>query len=1167
MGAGEAARRLWGELRALYEAADSPTLAHLVSLGKQQSPPEKVSDTTLSEWLNGKSVPSRQNSRVFLALVAVLQGRAAPKGTYEPRPEGWWQRLLLEAQAERSAAQRAGRPQRPDGPEFAPAPAGQRRRPAYWATVEEIRRRTGVLTGRRDALADIASFATGSEGYRCLTGKAWAGKTSLLAEAVSALREQVDVICCFLSRTAGSADSVQFLAAVVPQLASLLDEDSLAPGLDEFWALWQWAAERAVRQERHLLLVVDGLDEDLRPPGQPSVTAVLPTAAGGFAHVMVSSRPHPGLPSDVPVGHPLRCVEPVPVQPFSGAQELAALAEQEIDDLLRRDGDGLTTDVLGLLTAAAGPLTARDLAAMTRAAPQTLDLAPRIRLLLRVTAARSVQFSWAAGVPRYRFAHESLLAYAQADDGLNDPDFRGRIHEWADGWQAAGWLASASLEHGTPLYLLDAYPAMLARDPQRLTKLAGDIGWAGAAIASTGVNSVLAELRRAADADPGSTTVAAVLAAVTGQAGNLGPGQPLNEPGYIMRQLWLQTAESSNGDLADDIAHRLQSQPHVRLKPRWTTRRVHPALVGELGRHQGRVLTMAILRDGRVATGAADGTLRIWDPARPGSTPVRLHSVFGRVRSLAALSDGRFAAGGDDMRVSVWDPARPETPPSELGHHSGWILAMTVLPGGRVAAGGADGKILLWDSARPETPPTELGHHSGWILAMTVLPGGRVAAGGTDGKILLWDLSHPGAAPTELGRHQGGIQALAALPGGRVAAGGTDGKILLWDLSHPGAAPTELGHHQGGVQALADMPDGRVASGGRDVRVLAWDPARPKTAPAELGRHYGPVQAVLPLPGGQVVTTGDDQRVLVWKRPQSGAFSAETDSLDERVDAAAVLPDGRVVTCGGDGQILVWGPDLPVTRPEPLGRHDGGVQTMLALPDGRVVTGGRDGRVLEWAPDRPATGPFLLARHRDAVSAILLLSDQRMLTGGVDNRILVCDPALPERGSDELCFFRAPVLAMALLPDRKVVVYSMGGIGGVTEWDPENPDAAPTDLDFGHDMPESIGALPDGRVVAGVRAGKVLLYNPARPESVLSLLGRHEYWVHQLVVLSDGLVVTGGLDNRVKVWDPARESSQIVQLNCSVTTLAAAQVGTSRSDFVVTHEGGGFSVWSFRRDP
>ena len=56
---------------------------------------------------------------------------------------------------------------------------------------------------------------------------------------------------------------------------------------------------------------------------------------------------------------------------FGDAQEQAALARQEIDDLLRRDDDGLAADVLGLLTAAAGPLAVRDLAAMTTAAPQS----------------------------------------------------------------------------------------------------------------------------------------------------------------------------------------------------------------------------------------------------------------------------------------------------------------------------------------------------------------------------------------------------------------------------------------------------------------------------------------------------------------------------------------------------------------------------------------------------------------------------------------------------------------------------------------------------------------------------------------------------------------------------------------------------------------------------
>ncbi len=128
MSAGDgAAGRFWDEFRQLYKAAGAPTLASLVRLGKQQVPPAIVSDAALSEWLTGKGVPSRRNSRVFLALVAVLQARARSGHAYEPRSEGWWQRLLAQAQDERSAAQKAGRPRRPDGPELTPVRLAQRK--------------------------------------------------------------------------------------------------------------------------------------------------------------------------------------------------------------------------------------------------------------------------------------------------------------------------------------------------------------------------------------------------------------------------------------------------------------------------------------------------------------------------------------------------------------------------------------------------------------------------------------------------------------------------------------------------------------------------------------------------------------------------------------------------------------------------------------------------------------------------------------------------------------------------------------------------------------------------------------------------------------------------------------------------------------------------------
>ena len=250
-----------------------------------------------------------------------------------------------------------------------------------------IRQRTGALNGQRQNLAGIAGFATGTEKYRWLAGEVWAGKTTLLAEAALQLRGNVDVIAYFASRREGDADSSRFLAATVPQLAWLIHEAPPAPVREEFRALWRRVTERAAAKDRHVLLVVDGLDEDLHPPELPSIAAELPAAAGTHAHVLVSSRFGYQLPADVPPGHPLAFTDPEEVAPFAGAMDLAALARQEIDDLLRRDNsDGLAADVLGLLTAAAGPLTIGDLAVMTSVAgPAAVAIRPSGRTAIAET--------------------------------------------------------------------------------------------------------------------------------------------------------------------------------------------------------------------------------------------------------------------------------------------------------------------------------------------------------------------------------------------------------------------------------------------------------------------------------------------------------------------------------------------------------------------------------------------------------------------------------------------------------------------------------------------------------------------------------------------------------------------------------------------------------------
>jgi WD40 repeat protein len=595
------------------------------------------------------------------------------------------------------------------------------------------------------------------------------------------------------------------------------------------------------------------------------------------------------------------------LEPFEDSRHLSDLAKQEIGDLLRRDDADLAVDIFGLLAAAAGPLAVSDLTALTGDLPGLAVVRSRsIRRLVTEDAARSLQPVGPADAPRYQFAHASLLEYAQADAGLRDPAYRRRIYEWAEQWRKAGWPATDGVQNASPRYLLDAYPATLDSDPQRLAALAGDVSWVAAAIRTAGVDSVLAALRTARSAAAADEGVSAMLALVRGQAHHLRPPDPVSQPGYVLRQLCLQAAELADERLALDTRTRLLALADPGPVPLWSTRRSSQAPSAELGSHDGPVWAVAVLPGGRVVTGGHDGRVRVWDPATAGAAPLELGSHDGPVRAVAVLPGGRVVTSGDDGRVRVWDLAMPGAAPLEPGRHDASMLAIAVLPDGRVVTGGEEGRVRVWDPAMPGAAPLELGSHDGWVSAVAVLPDGRVVTAGGDPQVRVWEPGRAVDGPLDPGDRP--VLAVAVLPDGRVVTGGEKGRVRVWDPAAPGAAPLELGSHKGQQRAVAVLPDGRVVTGGTDPQVRVWDPAAPGAAPLDLGSRDGGVRALAVLADGRVVTGGDDGRVRVWDPAAPGAAPLELGSHDGWTGAGpvAVLADGRVVTGGTDHRVRVW---------------------------------------------------------------------------------------------------------------------------------------------------------------------------------------------------------------------------------------------------------------------
>jgi WD40 repeat protein len=104
------------------------------------------------------------------------------------------------------------------------------------------------------------------------------------------------------------------------------------------------------------------------------------------------------------------------------------------------------------------------------------------------------------------------------------------------------------------------------------------------------------------------------------------------------------------------------------------------------------VSSLAVLADGRLASGGVDGNIEIWPESGPGDPVVLSHG--GSVLSLAVLADGRLASGGDDGEIKIW-PGRGSGDPLVLPNGSP-VLSLAVLTGGRLASGGDDGEIKIW---------------------------------------------------------------------------------------------------------------------------------------------------------------------------------------------------------------------------------------------------------------------------------------------------------------------------------------------------------------------------------------------------------------------------------------------------------------------------------------
>jgi WD40 repeat protein len=617
--------------------------------------------------------------------------------------------------------------------------------------------------------------------------------------------------------------------------------------------------------------------------------------------------------------------------------------------------------------------------------------------------------------------------------------------------------------------------------------------------------------------------------------------------------------------------------------------------VNRLKTNQGYVNSVAIGKNGQIATAGEKGDIRLWNTK--GERLNELQEYEGKLYTVAFSQDGQLLAASGDDGVSLWDTTTQKW--NKLPNNNrGRDTEVAFSPDGQIlSTGGAGGTAHLWNTKIKKLIKSQ--PHQDGVNYVAFSPDGQflatirgdntaelkdtktqksyklqagnlikvtgvvfspdsklLAAFAEGGSIQLWstkiqklvkEFNKNQTEPNQAKLTKGVFSANSNL----LAAIGEGGSIQLWNIK--GQLLAKFQGHPGGVESLAFSPDGQllVTSGG-DRTVRLWDISDRRLT---VIRGEQQVDKIAFSPDSQrlLATVGDKDTAYLWDT--KGKKLRLPQGHQGEVKSVAFSPDGQLLSATtNDGIVRLW--DDKGKALVTLSGYQAGVDKVAFSADGQhLAVSDSDGLWLGDTKGGKKQLQFQGYEDEDQkINSVVFSPDGQHLAVSSTSGIKGSNSSvwLGDTKGQQLVKVQADeVNSMAFSPDSQRLV--TGNMDGTIQlWDTKGQQLPKLPEYRGTVM--SVAFSPDGqRLAIGGTDGTTRLWSIKGQE--LAKLQGHLGYVISVAFSSDGKVLATSDDTVVRLYQIKEGLDELLAMNCDWVRdyLKNPSADLSKSDPALCH--------------